>query len=67
MGDLGKIIRDQMLKAFEPEVAIDVIHLRKTNIATAITKEIYTFLEGKHQVMLDSENRVIYLKRKEKG
>jgi len=60
-------MRNQMVKAFEPEIAIDVIHLGKTNIAAAITKEIFGFLEKKHQVMLDSDNGVIYLKRKEKN
>ena len=58
-------MRSQMVKAFRPEVAIDVIHLGKVNIAAVITKEIYTFLERKHLVMLDSANGVIYLKRKE--
>jgi len=66
MEDFPQVIRKKMAKAFEPEVAISVIHLGKTNIATAITKEIHLFLAGKHLVMLDSDNGVIYLKRKEK-
>jgi len=67
MEDFAQVMRQKMVKAFEPEVAISVVHLGKVNIATAITKEIFVFLEKKHQTMLDSDNGVIYLKRKEKS
>ena len=66
MEDFAQVMRQKMVKAFEPEVAISVVHLGKTNIAVAITKELFVFLEKKHQVILDSDNGVIYLKRKEK-
>jgi len=66
MEEFGQVMKQKMVKAFEPEIAINVIHLGKTNIAIAITKEIYIFLTKKYSTMLDSDNGVIYLKRKEK-
>jgi len=61
-------IREQMAKAFEPEVTVEIRDLGrvKRNVGNIVLAEVSKFLWDKYTTMIDGEKRVIYLKRKEK-
>ena len=62
------MIRDQFLKAFEPEVAVNVVHIGKSKKeASSILKKIVLSLTKDYYHLTDGENEVIYLKRREKS
>jgi len=63
------IMKEQMLKAFEPEVTVEVKNLGKTkrNIGNIVLVDISKSLWDKYTTIIDGENRIIYLKRKEKS
>ena len=61
------MIKERFLKAFEPEVAIEVVHMGKSNKeAPCILGKLIRFLTKDYYHLTDAPNEVIYLKRKEK-
>jgi len=61
-------MRDQLIRIFEPQLAVDIINLQKSNNpAQSVFDQIEGMLRKHYNVLVDSENSTIYVKaRKEK-
>jgi len=57
-------IEQAMLKALKPTIAIRAIHLNGTEVPLNLLEYITSSLKPRNEVLLDKDNKVIYVGKK---